>query len=422
MAQLSRAARLYLLHMVLLTLGLSVNGLFFNLALVALGYDQRTLAIPLLGELSLLGLLNSLPVLAGALSSPLLWWLVSRVGLKVSLLISSALMVLPQLSLALWPQPVPLLLGSALGGPASALALVCTSPLLMQISGTQGRDLLFSLRFGLSLVVAGLGTLLSGFLPGLAARWLGLAPESAVTYQVAFGCSALVVLLALLPLLPLRLPDAAAESDHPGTADAGRVASAALRALARHPWGSLRLLIPPLLISCGASLLIPYLSVYFRLRYGASDAALGLIFAVIGVATGAAALLAPQFSARLGRPQSIVLSQGLAIPCLLLLGLAPTLWLATLLALVRGALMNMVNPLYEAQVMEHTVAEVRPIISGLLGAAYSTGYIVGPTLSAQIQRTSGFAPIFATTAACYALAVIANYLIFLRSPQPTPAS
>jgi MFS family permease len=133
------------------------------------------------------------------------------------------------------------------------------------------------------------------------------------------------------------------------------------------------------------------------------------------VATGAASLLAPRISARLGRPLSVVLTQSLAIPCLLLLGLAPSLWLASAMALVRGALMNMASPLYQAHAMEQTPEAARPAVSGLLSAAYSAAYIVGPTISAEVQRSYGFAPLFAATAACYCLAALANYLLFVRS-------
>lgn len=175
-----------------------------------------------------------------------------------------------------------------------------------------------------------------------------------------------------------------------------------------------RYLVSPLLISCGAALLIPYLSLYFRQRYGAPDAALGLIFALIGVATGAATLLAPLLSARLGKMGSVVLTQALAIPCLLLLGWAPLLWLAVPIAVARGALMNMAAPLYDAHAMERTAEPLRPLVIGLINGAFAAGYVVGPTISAEVQQAYGFAPLFVATAACYALAALANYWLFVR--------
>jgi predicted MFS family arabinose efflux permease len=173
-------------------------------------------------------------------------------------------------------------------------------------------------------------------------------------------------------------------------------------------------MVSPLLISCGAALLIPFLNLYFRGRFGAPDATLGLIFAAIGVATGAATLAAPLLSRRLGKMGSVVLTQTLAIPCLLLLGLAPTLWLAAGVALVRGSLMNMASPLYDAYAMERSPEAARPIVIGLINGAFAAGYVVGPTVSAQVQRSYGFGPLFVATAAFYACAALANWLIFLR--------
>jgi MFS family permease len=173
-------------------------------------------------------------------------------------------------------------------------------------------------------------------------------------------------------------------------------------------------MVSPLLISFGAALLIPFLNLYFRQRYNAPDAQLGLIFAAIGIVTGLATLAAPLISARLGKMGSVVLTQALAVPCLLLLGVAPTLGLAVLIALARGALMNMASPLYDAYAMEQSPAQARPIVIGLMNGAFSAGYIVGPTISAEVQRTVGFGPLFIATAVCYTLAVLANILMFLR--------
>jgi MFS family permease len=407
-SHLSPSARLYLLHAAILTFGLSISGLFFNLTLVSLGYDQQTIRLPLLGDLSLLGVLNSLPVLTAALSSAPIWWLVSRVGLRASLLTATAMTALSLLCVALWPAPLPLILGVALGGPATVLFQISAAPLMMRASDAQSRDMLFSLSAGIGIGVAGVGNLVGGLLPGLASTILDLAPQRAEAYRVTFAIAAVVVLASAIPLLPMRVSAATAHAAVPPRA------RELFRSLASTPWDTLRFLISPLLLSCGAALLIPYLGLYFRLRYGATDAMLGLILAVIGVATGLATLIAPRLSVRFGKPGSVVLTQVLAIPCLLLLGLAPVLWLAAAIAMVRGALMNMALPLYQAHAMEQTPDFARPLVIGLIGGAYSVGYIIGPTISAEIQRSSGFSPIFVATAACYCLAALANYLIFVR--------
>jgi MFS family permease len=427
MRSLSPAARRYLLHAALLTFGLAISSLFYNLLLLELGFDQQTLTLPLLGPLSLLGLLNSLPVLVAGASSLPIWLLVSRFGPRPALVAGALLAALSLLGTATLRGPLPLLAAAALGGPASVLFQVSAAPFMMRHSGDRERDTLFALSAGINIGVAGLGSLVGGFLPGVAATLLGLAPQSADAYRASFVVAAALTALAALPLLSVEreaqsgpapsplppLPQGEGRREGAGV----RVAAglrAQLRFALRAAIHAAPFMVSPLLISFGAALLIPYLNIYFRQRYGAPDAALGAIFAAIGLATGAATLLAPLLSRRLGKMGSVVLTQALAIPCLLLLGAAPTLWLAASVALLRGSLMNMASPLYDAYAMERSPEAARPIVIGLINGAFAVGYLVGPTISAEVQRSQGFAPLFGATAAFYACAALANYLIFVR--------
>ncbi|MFV9505501.1 MAG: MFS transporter [Oscillochloridaceae bacterium umkhey_bin13] len=411
MPSFSPLAWRYLIYVACLMLGLAISSLFFNLLLVELGYAERSVRLPLIGDLPLLGLLNSLPVLVAALSSLPLWWLVSRFGPHMALISSALLQGLALAGVALAPSQTVLFAAVALGGPASVLFEVSAAPFMMRHSTPRERDALFAGSAALILASSGIGSLLGGFVPGLAVLALGLAPQSAEAYRVAFLVAATITSLASLPLLSLRstsgaTPRAAATETDPGATN--------LRALLQASWRAMPFLVSPLLISCGAALLIPFLSLYFRQRFAAPDTTLGLIFALIGLATGAATLLAPLLSRRLGKMGTVVITQALAVPCLILLGLAPSLGLAALVAALRAALMNMGTPLYDAFTMERSPEAVRPLVAGLVSAAASAGFILGPNLSVLIQREYGFAPLFGLTAALYASAAIANYWLFLR--------
>lgn len=405
MPSLTRPARRYLFHAALLTSGLAISGLFYNLLLVELGYDRRGIRLPLAGETPLLGLLNSLPVLAAALSSLPILWAVQRIGLRAALILGALLHAVALLGVALRPDPAPLLLCAALSGPAAVLFQVSAAPFMMRHSRLAERDALFALNGALLIGAAGLGSLIGGPLPGLVAGILG-TPPGAPAYRATFAIAATLVIVAVLPLLPPAEPSSAPRSASPAPFRTRDWLRAALR--------SWPFIASPLLISLGAALLIPFLNLYFRQRYHASDTALGLIFAATGIATGAATLLGPRLSRRCGKIGSVVLTQALSIPCLLLLGLAPTLWLAATLALVRAALMNMAMPLYEAYAMERTPEAARPLVIGLIEGAFSAGYIIGPTVSAVIQQRYGFGPLFVATACLYSCAAAANTLLFLR--------
>src|SRR5262245_46990435 len=182
---LGRPARLYLLHAALLTSSLAISGLFFNLAIGALGYER-----------TFLGLLNTLSIgVAAALSLPL-WWLATRIGLRHGLLVSAALNAAGALLFALWPARAPLLAYSALTGIAAVLFQVSAPPFMMRDSDAESRDHLFTANAAINVGLAGLGSLVAGGLPGLFGRLLGAASESAAAYRATFLVAAGGLLLS----------------------------------------------------------------------------------------------------------------------------------------------------------------------------------------------------------------------------------
>jgi MFS family permease len=434
---LGRPARLYLLHAALLTISLAISSLFFNLAIGALGYPR-----------TFLGLLNTVSIgVAAALSLPL-WWLAARIGLRWSLLISAMLQSVCALIFALWPEAAPLLLYSALSGAAAVLFQVSSPPFMMRHSDAESRDHLFTLNAAINIGLAGVGSLVAGGLPSLFGRLRGVAAESAAAYQTTFLITAAGLLLSIVPLLLIddrprtgaiyRAPTddqprtgatyRAPTDDQPRTGATYRATTKSKiqnlisrlpdfwqQILAR-PGPLVRLLVPPLLISFGAALLIPYLNLFFKQRFAIADTALGAIFAALNVSIGVAALLGPAISARIGKIRTVALTQALSIPFLLTLGFAPVFALVIGAALARAALFNMGSPLYDAFAMERTEEAARPTVIGLINGAYSVGYLVAPAISTWTQANYGFGPLFIGTAICYSLAALTNYWFFVRNP------
>jgi hypothetical protein len=421
---LNRTARLYLLHVALLTGSLAIFGLFFNIAILALGFS-----------LDFLGVLNSVSFAASAVLSVPLLWLVGHMRLRGALLLSAALQLGSVLLFALWPTAAGLLIASILVGAAAVLFEISAPPFMMRHSTAATRDQLFSANAAIRIGLAGLGSLLAGQLPSLSARLLHIAPESALAYQATLAVAAIGLAIAMIPLLLMR------GGQHQQTGDqrqetggnalaslvfglsslVSRLSSQTLippvwRTLARRPGPLLKLLASPALISIGAALLIPYLNLFFKQRFAVTDQSLGLIFAGLGVCTGVAALAGPLLSARLGKIRTVVLTQALALPFLALLGLAPLLSLAVGAALARAALFNMGAPLYDAFALERSDEAARPTVIALVNGAYSIGYAVAPLISTHIQEVYGFGPLFVATTICYLLAVLVKYWFFVRTP------
>jgi predicted MFS family arabinose efflux permease len=436
---LSRPARLYLLHAALLTSSLAIYGLFFNLLILALGYPRE-----------FLGTLNTVSLRVAAVTSLPLWWLVTRVGLRPALIGSAVLNAASAFMLALRPEQSIAVVAVGLGGMAAVLFQVSAPPFMMQQSDQHGRDHLFSANAAINIGLAGVGSWIGGLLPARFAGILGTGAESPLAYQATYVVAGLMLLLSLIPLLFIR--ESAERGE--GRAERGGSTPVATRSgdeegswrsklrwsvvssrwsnlrwsVVSSRWSNLRwsvvssrwsfvipLLVPPFLISWGAALLIPYLNLYFKERFSVPDATLGAIFAVLGIATGAAALAGPMLSSRIGKVGTIIIGQALSIPFLLLLGWSPWLTVAVGAALMRGALFNMGSPLYDAFAMERSEPATRPIVIGLINGAYTAGYLIAPEISTTIQIEYGFEPLFVVTALFYSAAVIATFVLFGRT-------
>src|SRR4051812_47355259 len=204
---LRRPARLYLVHAALLTSSLAIIGLLFNLAVLALGFS-----------IEFLGLLNTVSFATAAVLSVPLLWLVTRMSLRLALLISATLQLASVLLLTIIPVAPALLVAGGLAGTAAVLFQVSAPPFMMRQSNEATRDHLFSANAAILIGFAGIGSLIAGRLPGLAAQLLGVAAESGQAYRATFAVAGVGLVLAILPLLLLSEADdthSAPRSHHP---------------------------------------------------------------------------------------------------------------------------------------------------------------------------------------------------------------
>jgi MFS family permease len=439
--RLSRGAWLYLAHAALLTSSLAMFGLVFNLAIVALDVPPFLVfgqEIPVLGVLSSAGLLA-----AGASALPVLW-LVSRYGVWWPLVVNVLLQSLSLAIFALRPTVDAMLIAAALTGVGGVLFQLSSVPFIARLSDGATRDHLFNANFAVNIGFAGLGSQIGGWLAVWFAELLAVPAGDPLAYRAVFGTASVLLLLALGPLLLVRrssrpaqaadvqpaepdstaapLAHAAAPAPDAGGLWGRIVARLPLvgripqpwRGLVYQPWPLVSMVLPPLLISTGAALLIPYLNLFFKQQFGVPDDLLGTIIAALAYSAGAAALVGPLISTRIGTMQTIVLVQLLSLPFLLIVGFVPLLWVAVGAAMLRQGLFNMSSPLYDAFAMERTPDTLRPTVIGAVNGAFASGYFVMPIISTWVQENYGFTPLFIVAFSLYLLASLSNYLLFVR--------
>jgi MFS family permease len=398
-------ARLYLFSVIVTGAAMGVFRLLFNFYVLSLGYDEA-----LLGKLVTT---NSLTALIIALPSG---YLADRMGRKNALIGSGILSGLSILGMFLWPVVSVFYITNVLSGLAQSLGAVTMGPFLMENSGEHERTYLFSFSSGLQMASASVGNWIGGFLPTRISIVRYVDPTHSSAYGGAILVVSISIFLALMPLFFLRTP-------HLSSGE--RSLFTPIQYAAENPGMLSRLILPMLLTSIGAGLIMPFMNVFYRQVHSQPDPVIGTLFAWGSLAMGLGLLVAPPLAERFGKIKFVVISQGLSIPFLILLGYAPWFWLSAAAYYIRVALMNMSGPVYQTFVMEQVDASARATIASLVSMSWNFGWAFSPMISGWLQVRYGFGPVFLGTIVLYIISVWLYYAFFWgrkatiqTTPQP----
>jgi MFS family permease len=258
------------------------------------------------------------------------------------------------------------------------------------------------------MVSAFVGNWIGGYLPG----WMGTWQNVAATDSLAYGWSVVVVAgmfaFGLLPLALLRRQRMVGE---------GRSVFAPITYAMENPGLLGKLIVPTLVTSIGAGLIMPFMNVFFRVVHEQPDPVIGTLFAWGSLAMGIGLLAAPALAERMGKIQVVVITQALSVPFLILLGFAPWFWLSAAAYYVRLTLMNMSNPVYQTFVMESVEPSARATVASLSTMAWNFGWAFSPTISGSLQVKYGFGPPFLGTITLYIVAITMYWAFFWRRKE-----
>ncbi|MFO8034576.1 MAG: MFS transporter [Candidatus Bipolaricaulota bacterium] len=404
--QFGRNARLYLGYTFLSGLGFAVYRLFFNLYVLALGYEP-----------AFLGVLVGLPALVATVFAVPAGLLGDRFGHRKVLLSALGLVAASLIVIVAFPTRAALLAFGVGFGLSRTLIDVVNAPFMVAHSGDVERTHLFSVQFSARTLSGFFGSLVAGGLPALFAVLLRVEGGDPAVYRGTLLVGALIFLASALPLLRLDIqrPNSTSRTRSPRP-------RLPLGEVLRACCPMLRFVAPHVVVGLGAGALIPFLNVFFKMEFDVSDSLLGALFAGQSLFIGVATLLGPALAERLGKIRAVVLTQVVSIPFLITLGFSPLLGPAVAGFLIRAGLMNLGNPLYFAFVMEEVEAKRRATASALLIMSWQGSWAVSSWASGQLQQGPGFAPIFALTCVAYLAASLVMYLYFVRRGQETHRS
>lgn len=391
-------ARLYLVNVILGGAAIGIFRLLFNFYVLSLGYNEAFLG-NLVTANNLTALLLALPM----------GYLADFLGRKASLLTGSLGVAAAVLAMVLWPSAPVFVVMNVLMGASQALAGVSMGPFLMENSGEKERTYLFSFSSGLQMASASVGNWLGGSLPAWIAGTLLVSPGDSYAYGLALLVVAGGAVLSTLPLLFLR---------NLNVAKSQKSAFAPISYFSSHPVLLGKLILPMLVTSIGAGLIMPFMNVFIRQVYHQPDQAIGVMFAWGSLAMGVGIMLAPPLADRMGKIQLVVISQALSIPFLALLGFSPWFALSAVAYYFRLTLMNMSGPVYQTFVMEKVDITASATVASLVSMSNNFGWAFSPAISGWIQVNYGFGPAFGATIVLYVLSIYLYWQFFWkRKPE-----
>ena len=390
-------ARLFLLSLLFFGVAGGISQLLFNFYVLSLGYNETTIG-NLVTARSITSLIAALPM----------GYLVDRIGSRNAFLLGYIGYGISMGVMLLFPSVTTFIAMNVLQGVAQSLSGVASGPFLMENSGPKERTYLFSLSSGLSMTANSIGGWLGGYLPGWMAGSIAVSAVSSQAYGRSLWVMAILSLASAVPVILMR-------SRRRSTSQLSTFAPISF--VRKNPGLLGKLILPGLVISIGAGMVMPFMNVFFRNVHSQSDSAIGVIFAWGSLAMGIGLVAAPALAERFGKIQVVTATQALSIPFLALLGFAPWFGVSVAAYYIRLTLMNMSGPIFSTFTMEQVDPESRGMIASLSSMAGNFGWAFSPTISGLLQVRSGFKWPFTITLISYVIAISMYYAWFLRKRQ-----
>lgn len=390
----SRNARLFLVSLGIQSLGIGILVTVFAIYVKSAGLSE-----------AVVGDVEGSLALASAAICLLAPPLIAVFGYRRLLILAATLYGVARLGQAGLPEAGILLAFGALYGAGEGLMQSAPVSFLAENSTPFERSHLYTADLFIRVMGGMIGGLVGGILPSLLGGMLGEVDA----YRATVAVAGILFLVSAVPLLLMR-----ERLGHPRHAFRHYLETAR----GFRSWGHVgRLLVPQVLISVGAGLIIPFLSLYLKQQLGASIGQVGFIQGVSALSMGFAALGAPMLGRRFGFVRATALAEAASLPFLAAIPFVTSLPFAAVLFWLRSAFMNMSWPTWNQYTMEHVPGRERAIVAGTVSFGYSVSWLAGSALGGRLMAYSYTVP-YAIATALYAAGALTTWLMLRKHEEP----
>ncbi|MCJ7817604.1 MAG: MFS transporter [Candidatus Thorarchaeota archaeon] len=389
-----RYAKLYIAIWSLGSFSFGISGVIFNLYLTDAGFSE-----------DFIGFFLSISMFATAGIAFVAGLLTDKASRK-KIILAANIVVFVAISVQYTTlNPLGLILSQIFLGLSSAFREVAWSPYITDHSSERERAHLFGFVGGISLLAVLVGNLLGGFLPQLFARMLGI-PEGGslvVPYQYTLW-------LSLIPSAFATLLVTQMTTDTPTSTNIRR----ALKSIKN--WGFIGKYASTITaVGLGAGMIVMFFNLNFTHEFPIDSGLLGIIFAINTILLSAGNFLAPALADRIGKVRTVVVTEILSIPFLVMLWWAPVLQFAVLGYVMRSVLMNMSGPVSNAFFMEGLAKEERATAIGVVRTGDSLVRAIAANIGGWLLALGFYRLPYLLVSGLYVLGIILFFSFFRKS-------
>jgi MFS family permease len=382
--RLSTPSKLFLVGAIFNGIGNGVFNVVVQLYLSSIGFGGASLgSIFMMNALSAVILTIPMGVLADS------------IGMKKMMLLGLST-ILASVSIILFSTSIEMLMLAFLLIGIGNAAAVIFSPLYSSFFDREDMDKAFGLWGSLNILTMSLGSLL-GFVPPYLVNNFGLSFREAYWAFLAFG-AVFFVAQYFFYVMSTR-----------GLEEAPKKAGLSLNISSRGFVVKFSLIALVSSVAFGVFFgLFPY---YVNQKYAIQSDALGTLFFASNLVSAAAQAVTPRVSKRFGALKTIAMTIGLAAPFYLLIPLAPSFTVLSVLYMMRLSFAAMAQPLMSSTFMKNLHDDEKSTANSIRMMSMQGGSVVGPWLGGQLMdNVSMELPAFLGGGLYVALALLTLFL------------
>ncbi len=330
-----------------------------------------------------------------------------RIKLKMVLLTSTVVYTSSILLLSRLPVNNYLIMISFASGMAMTFNRIAAAPFFMRNSTPKERTYIFSFNFGVMLIAGMIGSLTSGWLVTFLS---GITKGMVSAYQWTFVVGVMLGLGALIPFSMIKTAS-------PGEED--KEADFSWKLIKRQSRLYFKLLTPQFMVGIGAGLIIPFLNLYFRDRFDQPPGKIGLFFFAVNTTMLLGILAGPVLAKKIGMVKTIVTTELISMPFMIILAFTYSLPLAIVAFLARGALMNMAQPIGTNFSMEMVSKSEHALVNALMTLAWTGSWMISAAVGGRLIQSRGYTLPLMIAVVLYLISAVLYYVFFRKSETKT---